>query len=203
MEFFDSPAFMYSCAVLSVISTNVLPYWIFIEKSKYRKICAALFCSAMFVLCYLGVLWSITNEFFIAAVIVFALSYIHFCFALKRRINLKLYTIIFIILSLFFAIWTTVMFGRYYVINGLIDFSNHISQYNSIIDTNDWFPIMDFKLSILFFDVSFENYFTLPDDVSLRNPFFIQFVFGIIVSGTIISWAIDVIKHFVTPANPN
>ena len=95
------------------------------------------------------------------------------------------------------------MFGRYYVINGLIDFSNHISQYNSIIDTNDWFPIMDFKLSILFFDVSFENYFTLPDDVSLRNPFFIQFVFGIIVSGTIISWAIDVIKHFVTPANPN
>ena len=156
MEFFDSPAFMYSCAVLSVISTNVLPYWIFIEKSKYRKICAALFCSAMFVLCYLGVLWSITNEFFIAA-----------------------------------------------VINGLIDFSNHISQYNSIIDTNDWFPIMDFKLSILFFDVSFENYFTLPDDVSLRNPFFIQFVFGIIVSGTIISWAIDVIKHFVTPANPN
>lgn len=203
MEFFGYPIFAYFYAVLLVVFSNILPHFVSIEEPEYQKTCMTLLCSTMFIVCYLVVLWFFTNEFLIMLIVIFAFSYIHFCFTLKRKISLKLYTIIFIIFSLFFSIWTTVIFGRYYVENDLIDFSNYISQYNSIIDTNDWFPIMDFKLSLLFFDVSFEKYFILPDDVSFKNPFFIQFVFGIIVSGTIISWAIDVIKYFVAPAKPN
>ena len=95
------------------------------------------------------------------------------------------------------------MFGKYYVDNNLIDFSNYIPQYKIIVDARDWLPIMNFKLSVLFFDVSFEKYFILPNDLSLKNPFFIQFAFGIIISGTIISWAIDVIKYFITPSKSN
>ena len=62
------------------------------------------------------------------------------------------------------------------------------------------FQVYDDEL-IYNFDVDSE--YSIDMIMKKSNPFFIQFVFGIIVSGTIISWAIDVIKHFVTPANPN
>lgn len=203
MDFFDSPGFMYFCAIMLVIGINVIPYYVSAYDSRLWKICVTLFASIIFVIGYLVVLWPMTNEFFVLSVIIFTISYVHFCFTIKRQVSLKFYTTIFIIVSLFFVLWTTAMFGKYYVENNLIDFSNYIAQYTSIIEAHDLVPIMDFKLSVIFFNVSFERYFILPDDISFINPFFIQFIFGIIVSGTIISWAIDVIKYFVTPSKSN
>lgn len=203
MKFLDSPSFIYFILVFVVIITNIFPYLVFWGKSKLWKTLATLFFSTMFIIYYIGVLWFTTNEFFIVSVIAFTFSYIHFCFTLKKSANHKLYTIIFTILSLFFSLWTTVLFGKYYVDNNLIDFSNYISRYNSILNADDCFLITDFKLSILFFDISFEKYFTLSNYVSLKNPFFIQFVYGIIISGTAISWVIDTLKHLITPSKPN
>lgn len=202
MALFDSPFFTYPLLIVLVVLINFFPHFIAEEESRPWRIGLTLVASIFFIIGYLIVLWSLTNEFFIIFVVVFAFSYAHFCSILKKSIRLKFYTIIFLIVSLFFILWTTAMFGKYYMENELINVNDYISQYNAIIDLSDWFPIMDFKLSILFFNISFKNYFILPDDVSLKNPFFIQFILGIIISGTIISWIIDVIKYFVTPSNP-
>ena len=95
------------------------------------------------------------------------------------------------------------MFGKYYFDNHLIDLLDYQSQYETILNANDWFPIMDLKLSIMYFDISFKTYFVLPDKISFENPAFVQFSLGIVISGTIISWVIDTIKDFVAPSKSN
>ena len=114
---------------MMIIGINVFPYFASAEDSRLWKICVTLFASVVFVIGYLEILWTVTNENFILFVIVFTISYVHFCFTLKRQIKLKFYSVVFVIISLFFTLWTTAMFGKYYFDNELVETSNYISQY--------------------------------------------------------------------------
>lgn len=200
MNFIDSPVFVVVAFGISLISLNLLPYLFGSEDTPFWTVWFPILVTTLFVLDIIIVPWTMTNQFFLIFVGGFAFTYVHFCFSAKRRIHTALYTLIFVTLSLLFIVWTTVMFGKYYFDNRLVDLLNYQTQYTVIIDANDWFPVMDLKLSIMYFDISFKNYFVLPDKISLENPFFVQFSLGIVISGTIISWAIDTIKNFVAPS---
>lgn len=203
MELFDNPSSIMA-TYLSIISFNILPYHISNKSSDTEKFYAALSVPFVFVLLYFGIL-SQSSRLLTLNFVIFSVSYLNFCFSLKKRIPLKCYAIIFIIISLLFVFGITAIFGQYYVKSNLVDTSNYMLQYNTIINTHDCGPIMDFKLSILFFDVGFETYSILPDlaDSSLKNPFFIPLVFRIILNGIIISLVVDIIKYFVMPVKKN
>ena len=203
MSFVDSPIFTLISFGISLIALNLLPYLFGMEDKPYWKVWFPILVTTFFILEFIIVPWTMTNQFFLIFVVAFTFSYVHFCFTTKKRINTALYTVIFITLSILFIVWTTVMFGKYYFDNHLIDLLDYQSQYETILTANDWFPIMDLKLSIMYFDISFKTYFVLPDKISFENPAFVQFSLGIVISGTIISWVIDTIKDFVAPSKSN
>ena len=185
MSFVDSPIFTLISFGISLIALNLLPYLFGMEDKPYWKVWFPILVTTFFILEFIIVPWTMTNQFFLIFVVAFTFSYVHFCFTTKKRINTALYTVIFITLSILF------------------DLLDYQSQYETILNANDWFPIMDLKLSIMYFDISFKTYFVLPDKISFENPAFVQFSLGIVISGTIISWVIDTIKDFVAPSKSN
>lgn len=145
--------------------------------------------------------WSFTYKQFIIAIITLVFSFANLCFLHKKNWGRMQYTLIFIFLSTFYILWLTVLFGKFYYDNELIDISLYMNQVEDIIDKYDWylFPIYDFQLSIIFFDIGLEKYFTLPKQLSLSNIQFIQFLIGIIINGTIVFSVFDLIKSAIAP----
>lgn len=105
------------------------------------------------------------------------------------------------ILTLFFIIWITVLFGKFYYDNNLIDTSIYYNQVYEIFKKYKWFPIYNFHLSLLFFNIGIKGYFVTPENITLNDIYFVQFVFGIIISGTIISGTFDFIRNIIFPKN--
>ena len=145
--------------------------------------------------------WEYANECMLLFLFILTLSYTNLCIVFKKNCNNLQYTIIFIILTIFYLLWITVLFGKYYYDNNLIDTSIYTDCIEEIYNKYDWFPVYDFHLSIIFFEIAFEKYFIIPEKIILNDVQFVQFVSGIIISGTIISGTLDFIKKLIFPKN--
>lgn len=196
MDFLHYPWVQFSgFVVLMLFSKSFLS-----DYPKHGKYCLLL-ALASFMIGSMGGLWYLTNQLFLVSILINFTFYICFCHSLRKRVQIVPYTIFFVFVTLFFIIWITVIFGKYYFDNELVEILDYKLQYNAILELHDFFLAANLKLSIMFFNIGFEKYFSFPTDISFSNPFFIQFIAGIVISGTIISWGFDMFKQLIVPSN--
>lgn len=149
-------------------------------------------------------LWGNISEYVIVYLLLLTFSYINICIVFKKNFSKLFYIVLFILLSVFYVLWITVLFGKYYYDNCLIDVSIYQYQIDDIIDKygESFYTIYDFHLSKVFFSIALEKYFIIPQPISLSNLQFIQFLVGLIIGGTIIESLFDIIKGSILPALP-
>lgn len=184
--------------VIILIFLNIISHINYFEEyNKTKK--NRLFFDSLIILCFFY-LWGVTkSRLFLFYIILFICSYINLCIVHKKNWGKITYTILFTLFSVFFVIWITVLFGKYYYDNNLIDVTIYKNQIEQIIEKYKWFPIYDFYLSIIFFNISLEKYFIVPSYISIHNVQFIQFLVGIVINGTIIFGFYDLIKAIIIP----
>lgn len=117
-------------------------------------------------------------------IIILTLTYINLCVASRRALSIKVYTITFVFLSLFFLLEITILFGIKRGIKPYYPFDI------------DWIEMY----SAYFFS-GLKGYFILPDSFSISSPKFIQFIVGCILDGTVISEIYNIFKSVIFPSN--
>ncbi len=191
----------FTMVFISVITFNLL-LWTCIEKEN-ESVVFLIFVFTLSIIMFSFMLWAFTTNkiLFLFALLMFLGSYLNLCVFHKKVFNDKQYIIFFTLLTIFFVIWITVLFGKFYYDNKLIEtwvYQSKIAKINRKYN----FPLFyDFHLSLIFFDIGFEKYFTIPKNIELYDIQFIQFIFGFIISGTIISGIFDFIKNIIFPEN--
>lgn len=143
-----------------------------------------IFISSMLIL-YSFSYWGLITSFPHISIILFILTYINLCIFYKKICKNICYIVVFNLFSVFFVLWITVLFGKYYYDNQLIDISTYKNHINSIIERypNYLFPIMDLHMSTVFFSIGLKEYFTLSNEISLSNIHFIQHIVGCLIPG--------------------
>lgn len=169
---------VYCFAVIVTVFLN-LALWktIYVRDTTFNQRFAIIYISTLLIflsLCY----WGFITDFPHIYIILFMLTYINLCFFYKKICNSIQYFVIFNLFSVFFVLWITVLFGKYYYDNQLIDVSTYQNHINSIIDKypDYLFPIMDLHASTVFFSIGLKEYFTSPNEISLSDIHFIQHI---------------------------
>lgn len=151
---------------------------------------AILFCK----ICFFG------NQIFLP-LLAFSVTYVSLCVLFKKKMKAISYAISFYSITIYFIIYITTTFGMYYTLNDLVSYSEYSSQFNGITNFADFSIISFIECYLSFFNLGLKYYFVLPTNVSLSNPFFVQFVVGIVIGGTSISCVFDTIKRLIAISN--
>ena len=179
-----------SSIVINVISyCFVIIVTVFLNLVLLKTICALdttfnqrfeiIFISTMLILISFYY-WGVIIDFPHISIILFILTYINLCISYKKICNNIHYFVIFNLFSVFFVLWLTVLFGKFYYDHQLIDVSTYRNHIISIRDKYPiyLFPIMDLHESTVFFSIGLKEYFTPPNEISLSNIHFIQHIVG-------------------------
>lgn len=162
----------------------------------YVIACIVAYCILCTVLCLLA-------EFaFFLVLIILTGSYINICVCIKKSPGkASQRKIIFIILSLFFAMWITVLFGMYGYGNNLVDSSLYEDSLASVGNNQNSFIAL-LGTAFVFFNIGLKNYFVPPalSDISITNFNFIQSLVGLAMIGTIFPAIASVIIESITPS---
>lgn len=186
--------------IILMILINVNLWLRYYEKNGGSKTIEILVCTVFIIVLSLE-LWGYESKYFLFILLLFTFSYVNLCIVYKKNFGRTQYNITFVLLTLFFVIWITVLFGKFYYDNNLIDVSIYDDRVNEIFTKYKWFPIYDFHLSLIFFDIGIKKYFIEPENIMLNDIHFVQFISGIIISGTIISGIFEFIKNIIFPKN--
>lgn len=147
-------------------------------------------------------MWISTLDEMLLNLLILICGYTSICFFIKKAvfsINTKI--VIFFLVSVVFLWWSTVLFGKLYMDNCLEDSCEYYDIITRIIDDDQFFIVMNLRMSVIYLSVGIERYFIVPNKADINDLQFLQFIFGFIAGGTVITTIFSIITKFIAPSH--